>query len=466
MRRLGLLAVIWGFSFLFIKVAGEGMTPTTVAGARVALGCATLLVYLRITGGSLPRDRRTWGHLFFVAIFANVLPFSLLAWAEQRIPSALTALLNAATPLFTALATWALLHERLRMPQLVGLAVGMVGVGITAGVGATEVTGSTLAGGGAAVAAGAGYGIALAWSKRHLMGLPAESAAAGQLLAASIWLAPFAVTTSIVDGIELTPTRVASIVLLGCVGTGLAYVIYYQLVNEIGPTRTSLVTYLVPIVAVVVGALALDEHLTVRQALGALLIVGGIRLVNGPTSPVPGDGAPPPTSRWRRPWSRGAAVAPLLLVIPLVVSCAGASSAGACTPAVRERLDPTWTVHLLAGTDEPEYLSEPPTSGPHLTAEPPSGALDEPLARPLQLTALELGRVLVQYGPDDLASTEVAELEDLASDQVTVAPNDELPEPIVLTAWTWKQACDGVDATMIQTFTDDHAGEAPGVESS
>lgn len=461
MRRLGVLALIWGFSFLFIKVAGEGMTPTTVAGLRVALGGATLVVYLRATGGSLPQDRRTWAHLFFVAIFANVLPFSLLAWAEQRIPSSLAALLNGATPLFAALATWALLHERLRLPQLVGLLVGIVGVAVTAGVGATEVTDSTLAGGAAAVGAGAGYGIALAWSKRHLMGLPAESAAAGQLLAATVWLAPLAVTTSVVDGIELTPTRVASILLLGCVGTGWAYVLYYRLVADVGPTRTALVTYLVPVVAVVVGALALDERLTLRQALGALLIVGGIRLVNGPPAT---DGAPPAVPRWRR-WRRRAVVGSTsLLVTGVLTACGASGSASGCDPAVRERLDPTWTVHLVAGADEPEYLSEPPTSGPHLTTEAPTGALDAPLDRPLQLTALEVGLVLVQYLPDEVSDAQVEQLEALASDTVTVAPNPDLPEPIVLTAWTWKQTCGDVDAEAIRTFAEEHVGDAPGAD--
>jgi drug/metabolite transporter (DMT)-like permease len=469
MRRLLVLAVIWGFSFLFIKVAGEGMTPPTVAGVRVALGCATLVAYLRLTGGSLPSDRTSWKHLFLVAIFANVLPFTLLAWGEQRIDSGLTALLNGATPLFTAVATGVLLHERLRAPQVAGLLVGLVGVGITAGVGATEVTGSTLAGGAAAVGAGACYGLALAWSKRHLMHLPAESAAAGQLLAASIWLAPFAIGTSLVDGIQLTPTRLVSIVLLGCVGTGIAYVLYYQLVAEIGPTRTSLVTYLVPIVAVVVGAVALHERLTLRQAMGAVLIVGGILLVNrgGPSTVAPATSdAPLPWWRRRRPRQPGASMAGVAVVLLLpLAACSGSGSeaAGGCRPPVRERLDPTFVVHLVAGAEEPEYLSDPPTSGPHLTTEAPSGAQDEPLDRPLQLTALEVGLALAQYDPD-LPADQREALEGLADDTLVVAPNPDLSEPVVLTAWTWKQTCETVDAATVARFAQEHAGDAPGAD--
>ena len=466
MRRLLLLAVIWGFSFLFIKVAGEGMTPTTVAGLRVALGCATLVAYLRITGGSLPADRTSWRHLFLVAVFANVLPFTLLAWGEQRIDSGLTALLNGATPLFTAVATGVLLRERLQPAQVAGLLVGLVGVGITAGVGAAQVTGSTLAGGGAAVGAGACYGLALAWSKRHLMHLPAESAAAGQLLAATVWLAPFAIGTTLVDGIELTPTRLLAIVLLGCVGTGAAYVLYYRLVADIGPTRTSLVTYLVPVVAVVVGAVALHERLSPRQALGALLIVGGIALVNGTrpsdTSPATSDA---PLPWWRRRGRRAGASRGA--VAPLVARPAGAGSGGAraggCDAPLRERLDSTWAVHLVAGADEPAYLSDPPTSGPHLTAEAPIGVQDQPLARPLQVTALEAGLALAQHRPD-LPADQVARLEALADDTLVVAPNPDLPQPLVLTAWTWKQTCEQLDEATVQQFVEEHTGDAPGTD--
>lgn len=490
MRKLAVLATIWGFSFLFIKVAGEGMTPPTVAGLRVALGCATLLVVLRVTGGHLPSGRTTWMHLALVSIFANALPFSLLAWAEQDISSALTAVLNASTPLFAAASSWAILHERLRPPQLAGLLVGVVGVGVTAGVGAGDVAGSTLVGSAAAVGAGACYGLALAWSKRHLMGLPATSAAAGQLLCASLWLAPVALGTSLVDGFDPTPSRVASILLLGCVGTGLAFVLYYQLVNEIGATRTSLVTYLVPVVAVVVGALVLDETLSLRQVLGAVLIVGGIRLVNGPLGGGPGApegeeagefGAPPPRRGLRR-WRRGragtagpaTAAAALVLGLPLLAACSGSSGASqGCGDPVRERLDPSSSVHLVTTADEPDYLSDPPTSGAHYAVPAPTGVSDDALPRPLQVTVVEAGLVLVQYQPDELDADQVAALEALVADddQVVVAPGPGLGDPVVATAWTWKLTCGSIDADpgaateALADFAAERAGEAPGADT-
>lgn len=487
MRKLAVLATIWGFSFLFIKVAGEGMTPPTVAGLRVALGCLTLVVVLRATGVALPAGRGTWGALAVASLFANALPFTLLAWAEQDIPTALTAVLNASTPLFAASASWAILHERLRPPQVLGLLVGVVGVATTAGVGASDVTGSTLLGSAAAVGAGACYGLGLAWSKRHLMGLPATSAAAGQLLCASLWLAPVAVGTSLVDGFDPTPSRVASIVLLGCVGTGLAFVLYYQLVAEIGPTRTSLVTYLVPLVALVVGAVVLDERLSLRQLLGAVLIVGGIRLVNGPLrprtgeppgevgAPLGGQGAPPPRRRpWRRPRAASTATAALLVLgVPLLAACSGSSASSGCGEPVRERLDPSSSVHLVTTADEPDYLSDPPTSGAHYAVPAPTGIADETLPRPLQVTVVEAGLVLVQYQPDALDPDQVGALEALVEDddQLVVAPNPDLADPVVATAWTWKLTCGSLDAdtgtatAALADFAAERAGEAPGADT-
>lgn len=280
MRRLALLAFIWGWSFLFIKVAVEGMTPTTVAGTRIALGALVLLAVCRARRLELPRDPAVWRHFVVTAFFGSALPFTLLAWGEERITSALTSVLNAATPLFTALAVALLLKERLRPAQLAGLALGFVGVAVAAGVGGDDFADSSVTGGLAAIGAGASYGVGLAYVRRHMMGLPAEVGALGQLVAGAAMLAPFAVLTSLSEGVDLVPRRVLAIVLLGVVGTGFAYVLYYRLIADMGPTKTSLVTYLVPVVAVTVGVVFLDEPFSWRLVAGGALIVGGIVLVN------------------------------------------------------------------------------------------------------------------------------------------------------------------------------------------
>ena len=141
MRRVVLLAFVWGWSFLFIKVSVEGFTPFTVAAARMALGCLALVVIGRLAGiGPLPRDAAYWRAVAFAGIVGTALPFTLLAWGEERISSALTAVAQATTALFTALFAALLLGERLRRMQLAGLAVGMVGVGVAAGVGSMPET--------------------------------------------------------------------------------------------------------------------------------------------------------------------------------------------------------------------------------------------------------------------------------------------------------------------------------------
>src|SRR5919202_698195 len=239
MRRLALLAFIWGWSFLFIKVAVEGMTPATVAATRVALGCAVLLIVGRVRGLRLPTGAVWWRHFAVVAVAGSVLPFTLLAWGEQHVSSALTSVLNASTPLFAALFVAAFLGERLRPVQVAGLLLGFVGVAIAAGLAGADLAESSLAGEGAPRLPRGGLGV------------------------------------------SLTPRRVLAISLLGVFGTGIAYVLNYRSIAELGPTLASVVTYLVPVVAVVVGVVFLDEPFELRLLVGGALTVAGIVLLNG-----------------------------------------------------------------------------------------------------------------------------------------------------------------------------------------
>lgn len=280
MRRLFVLAFIWGWSFLFIKVAGEGLTPTTVAWTRIALGAGVLYAVLYGQRRRVPVDRASLRHYAVVTIAGNIVPFTLLAWGEQHITSALTAVLNASTPLFTALFAAIGLAERLRPVQIAGLALGVVGVAVAAGVGASDLEGSSTAGALAAIFAGAGYGVAFVYMRRHLVSYPPIVAATGQLATGALLLFPVAAATSVAGGVSLTPTRVASILLLGVLGTGVAYVLNYRIIADIGATKASLVTYIIPVVAVVVGILVLDEPFEARLLVGGALTVAGIAAVN------------------------------------------------------------------------------------------------------------------------------------------------------------------------------------------
>jgi drug/metabolite transporter (DMT)-like permease len=279
MRRVLLLAGIWGWSFLFIKVAVRGLTPPTVAFTRVFLGMAVMLWVLRARGLSLPRDRRAWRHFLVMGAFYSAVPFTLLAWGEERVTSALAAVVNASTPLFAAVAGAVVVRERLRRPQLAGLLLGFVGVGVAAGVGGHDLASSSLVGVGAVMAASACYGYCFAYAQRNLAGVPPLVAASGQLVAATVVTAPFAVASTAMSGISLNGRIVVSMVLLGAVGTGVAYLLNYRVIAEMGATLASLVTYLVPVVAVTVGVLFLGEPFRARLVLGGALIVLGIALL-------------------------------------------------------------------------------------------------------------------------------------------------------------------------------------------
>lgn len=279
MRRLLLLAFIWGWSFLFIKVAVEGLTPTTVAWARITLGGIVLVAVVQARRLRLPTDRLMVRHFVVMAVIGSALPFTLLAWGEQRISSALTAVLNASTPLFTALFAALAGQERLRRVQLGGLAIGVLGVAVAAGLGGSDLQGSSIAGSLAAVAAGASYGAAITYARRHFADVPPLISATGQLVAGSILLAPVALATSVSHGISLSPTRVTAIVLLGAVGTGGAFLIHYANIASMGATKASLVTYLIPVVAMAVGFVVLDEPFDWRLPVGAALTVAGIAAV-------------------------------------------------------------------------------------------------------------------------------------------------------------------------------------------
>ncbi len=289
MRRLFLLAFIWGWSFLFIKVAVGGMTPPTVAAIRLALGAAVVLAVVRARRWAMPRGWRWWRHFLVVGLFGSALPFTMLAWGEQHVSSALTAVLNASTPLFAAIMAGILLGDRLRSAQMAGLLLGFLGVAVAAGIGGSDLAESSRLGEAASVAAGACYGLSFAYARRYLMELAPLLAAAGQLVAGTLLLVPAAVATTVRGGFHVNARQALAVVLLGVFGTGIAYVISYRLIADVGPTRAAAVTYLIPIVAVTVGVVFLDEPFSIRIVVGGLLTVAGIVILGARRPPAPAD---------------------------------------------------------------------------------------------------------------------------------------------------------------------------------
>jgi drug/metabolite transporter (DMT)-like permease len=277
-----LLGLIWGSSFLFIKLGVAEVPPLLLAEIRVTSATLLLLAVLRWRGQGLPRDRRFWAQLALVGLINNVLPFTLIPWGEQHIASGLASILNATMPLFTVLLAhfWSI-NERLNLSRVTGVAVGFVGVLVLIGADLADLTRASTQGELAVIAAAVCYAIATIYARRHLHGHPPMLLATGQLSMAALWLLPL-----VAIGVRPlppmpSPIALGSILTLGLLGSGIAYLIYYWLIARITATQLSLVTYLLPITAVFWGAALLGERVGAQTFAGMALILAGIMLVNG-----------------------------------------------------------------------------------------------------------------------------------------------------------------------------------------
>jgi drug/metabolite transporter (DMT)-like permease len=280
------LALTWGSSFLFIKVGLDGLTAEQVVWARLVLGAVALLILSAVTRSALPRDPRLWAHLLVVALLLCVLPFSLFAWAELRVSSGVASILNATTPLQTMLVSLAALpQERLTRERAAGLVLGFAGV-LTVLAVWNGVAGGDLLGEAACLGATASYGVAFVYLRRFVAGhgVPALTLATVQvglgaavMVAATPWIAR--------PGVHLSLSVIASMVLLGVLGTGLAYVWNTAIVTRWGATRASTVTYLTPLVGVLLGVLLLGEHASWNQPAGALVVIAGVLIAQGRAHP-------------------------------------------------------------------------------------------------------------------------------------------------------------------------------------
>ncbi len=277
-----LLALAWGASFLFIKIGLEGLDPAQVVLGRVGAGAVALGVICAATATRLPRVGLAWAHLAVMGVLMCVLPFLLFSWAEQHVSSGLASIYNATTPLMTtAVALVALPQERPTRARLAGLVTGFVGVLVVLGPWRDFGSGSLLAQA-ACLGATACYGVAFVYLRRYVapLRLPAIAVATIQVSVATVVM--LALTPALATSpVHLSVRVVASILALGVVGTGLAYVWNTNVVAAWGATNASTVTYLTPLVGVVLGVLVLSEAVSWNEPVGALLVVGGIAVSQG-----------------------------------------------------------------------------------------------------------------------------------------------------------------------------------------
>jgi drug/metabolite transporter (DMT)-like permease len=275
--RMGVTALFWGSSFLWIKVALGGLDPVQIAFARLALGGLTLLGLCLVTRTPLPRGRAVWLRLLVPAVLGNAVPFVLFGIGEQRIDSGMAGVLNATTPLWALLIALAAGTERgLGGRRIGGLLLGFAGVVLIFAPWRTGV--SSVLGALACVLASVCYAVSFTFIGRELSGRVSPV----QLSTAQVGLA--AVLTALAlpvagrSPVQLTPGIAAGLLVLGVCGTGVAYLLNNRVIADEGATTAATVTYLVPVVSVLLGTLVLGEPLTPRIGAGAVVVLAGVWL--------------------------------------------------------------------------------------------------------------------------------------------------------------------------------------------
>lgn len=276
------LSVIWGGSFFFAKIAVQELPPFTVVLGRVGIGAIALNLFLLVTGEALPRNWRLWRDFAIMGVLNNLIPFSLIFWGQQHIASGLASILNATTPLFTLILAQILTaDDRITPLRLGGIVLGFLGVGVM--IGADALAGFSLNLGSelAILGAALSYGFAGIFGRRF-RGMAPLLPATGQVTCSALILVP-------VVGLIDRPWTLAmpgavtwtAILALALICTALAYAIFFRILRSAGPTNLSLVTFLIPVSALLLGILILGEDLAMRHFAGMALIFAGLAVIDG-----------------------------------------------------------------------------------------------------------------------------------------------------------------------------------------
>ena len=278
-----LLAALWGPSFLFIKVAVSEIPPLTLVLGRVSIAAVLLTLFLWAQGKTLPHSHTVWRHLAVMGLIHNAIPFVLFGWGEQYIDSALASILNGTVPLFTIiLAHYFAVDDRLTPAKLGGAVVGFAGLLLLIVPSLTDGVQVTTWGLLAVALASAMYGVAIVYSRNHLRGLPPLVAPAGQMIMATIYLLPLSLLLDRPFSLPpLSLPALGSMLALGVLGTAVAFVVYYRLLETAPASYVSMTTYLIPVFGVILGTLVLKERLTWHSYAGFTLILLGVMIVNG-----------------------------------------------------------------------------------------------------------------------------------------------------------------------------------------
>lgn len=276
------LGVMWGTSYAFIKLGVETLPTFTLIATRLAIGLAVLAAVVVVAREPLPRPGRIYVHLAVMAAINIVIPFTLITWAELTVDSAIAAILNGAVPLLViVLAAIAFHDEPITLNRLVGVIVGYVGVlvlvapGLAAAAGGSEFTGEL-----ALLGSTVCYAIGAVYTRRNIKGLRPMIPALVQVAFAFVMVSALALVFENPFAVQWNVDAVVSVLWLGVLGSGVAYLLNFRLLNRIGATATSQLAYLLPVVGIVTGAVMFGEQVDGRVLGGTALILGGVALVN------------------------------------------------------------------------------------------------------------------------------------------------------------------------------------------
>ncbi|NIV29554.1 MAG: EamA family transporter [Anaerolineae bacterium] len=274
------LGIIWGSSYMFIRIAVAEVPPITLVASRLVLAAFVLVIVLRATGRPIPRSRKLWGAYAVMGFLSGALPYVLIAWGEQYINSSLAALLQATMPIFTIiLALFLVDDERMSWTVVLGVVLGFAGVAVLMLPDLRHGLQASLLGQLAIVASSISYAGATVFARNRLRGQPPLTSTMGQLTTGALFTMPLSLLIDRPFSLSPSPAAIASWLALTILGTVVAYVIYYALIERTSATFVSTVTYVIPIVGLILGALVLHEPVTINLLISTALIIAGVLLV-------------------------------------------------------------------------------------------------------------------------------------------------------------------------------------------
>jgi len=275
------LGGIWSASFLWIKIALEEIGPNTLVAWRVLFGLLFAGSAVFIQRKAWPRDLAGWFPFLLLGATSVAIPFFLITWGELSIDSAVASILNATVPLFTiVIAHLFLQDDRMTTQKVIGLFIGFVGVTVLLSEDLFAGANGSIFGQAAVILASIFYAVSSVYARRKTQSAPGLVRGAGPLVSATAIMWMVAPVIESPFKIPRLPLTWIAVLWLGVLGSGLALILWYYLLHEIGPTRTGMVTYIFPLGGVILGVIFLDEHLSWQLAVGALLIISSIVVVN------------------------------------------------------------------------------------------------------------------------------------------------------------------------------------------